>query len=343
MVIVGAGASYDSLTTHSPDPKKPDAFRLPLADELFQYRTSFQPHIAALPTALSLAGVLRNRRNGQSLEEVLEEYATRAINDPQAKSQLVAVRYYIQRVVDACENAWYREANMSTNMHTLIEMIETRRNSKKNQDRPIFVTFNYDRLIESALALREPAIKSLDGYINKEQTNVFKLHGSVDWWRRVGEVSENIIYADQSVAAESIARNIDRYDVERPIEFRGSNFEAQKGNDLFIPAIAIPIKNKYSFECPEAHVTRLEEHLPLVTSILTIGWRGGEEHFLQMLRKTGVRRHLYVHCVTGRGEAGETVKQIQTAYPESRFTQFDQGFTNYLQTDLLNMLLNFTW
>jgi hypothetical protein len=53
---------------------------------------------------------------------------------------------------------------------------------------------------------------------------------------------------------------------------------------LVFPALSIPLERKDEFNCPAEQVQLLEELLPKVTRILTIGWRGAEHRFMSMLR-----------------------------------------------------------
>jgi hypothetical protein len=52
-----------------------------------------------------------------------------------------------------------------------------------------------------------------------------------------------------------------------------------RGTPLF-PAIAIPVEKGKAFERPEALIKQFTARLPQVTTLLVIGWRGAEAHFL---------------------------------------------------------------
>ena len=51
---------------------------------------------------------------------------------------------------------------------------------------------------------------------------------------------------------------------------------------LIFPAMAIPIQEKLSFECPEEHVKALKASISKCGRILVIGWRGPEQPFLEL-------------------------------------------------------------
>jgi len=67
------------------------------------------------------------------------------------------------------------------------------------------VTFNYDKMIESALPSVGVSINELSDYIRDPAFKLFKLHGSVDWAREIE--MEIDLPADQwSIARELIRR-----------------------------------------------------------------------------------------------------------------------------------------
>jgi hypothetical protein len=81
------------------------------------------------------------------------------------------------------------------------------------------------------------------------------------------------------------------------------NFPPHRGPPLY-PAIAIPVLNKETYECPPAHVAALERLIPEVTKVVTIGWRGSEQHFQQMLRRL---RAIKLLTVAGTAVEGEKI------------------------------------
>ena len=104
---------------------------------------------------------------------------------------------------------------------------------------------------------------------------------------RIGDLMNRNVW---QVAYEYIDRAAelnfgDRYHIstEYPIAWSKRQFDTDRF-PLF-PAIALPLVQKTSFECPEDHLRTLREALPDVTKILIIGWRGTEEHFLTLLRE----------------------------------------------------------
>ncbi len=59
-----------------------------------------------------------------------------------------------------------------------------------------------------------------------------------------------------------------------------------QGAGLTLPAIAIPVMRKTTFECPKLHLKALRDNLPKATRLLIIGWRATEAHFVSPLRES---------------------------------------------------------
>src|SRR5207247_9160964 len=95
LVILGAGASYDSLPAYWPRNLGEFEERPPLADELFDNRAIFGEAMTGFAMVQPIVPLLQ-RRHGQSLERRLQELAQEASDYPARYQKLMAVRYYIQ-------------------------------------------------------------------------------------------------------------------------------------------------------------------------------------------------------------------------------------------------------
>jgi hypothetical protein len=182
LVILGAGASYDSVPAYPPDESTQTPGRPPLADGLFENRPIFHEGMARFPSLHPIAPLLQ-RRHGLSLEQKLQELVREAQEYPVRHKQLMAVRYYLQYIFWRGEDEWLREvAGYVTNYRALLDQIDRWR----NDDQPVcLVTFNYDRLIEAALNGAGIAIAQLPDYVASPRFKLFKLHGSINWVRVV--------------------------------------------------------------------------------------------------------------------------------------------------------------
>jgi hypothetical protein len=91
---------------------------------------------------------------------------------------------------------------------------------------------------------------------------------------------------------------------------RGGNFS---GPPLY-PAVAIPTATKTdsTFECPVHHLGHLAALIPSVSKLLTIGWRGEEQHFLQMLQElpSGVQLNAVAESVRAAEHTLGVIKSV---------------------------------
>jgi hypothetical protein len=127
--------------------------RPPLARELFDPRGSFS---AALDQYSELSAVVMRLRRavhqGQQVEIVLKAIEDEAATFPAIHRQLLAVRCYLQQNLSTCGESWRSTAHGLTHYAELINEIERYRVSDGQP--VIYVTFNYDTMLESDLSAR---------------------------------------------------------------------------------------------------------------------------------------------------------------------------------------------
>lgn len=144
MVVFGAGASYDSWPSGTPDklPRDKQVYRPPLAKELFLPYPEFRKISAKYPLCQTIIPYLESQEN---IEAILERFRDEAGHDDQRRHQLVATQFYIRDLIAACQGNWHQTTLGVTNYRTLVD-----------QSRAFlhvcFVTFNYDTLLEDALS-----------------------------------------------------------------------------------------------------------------------------------------------------------------------------------------------
>lgn len=343
LVVVGAGASYDSVPSRDPgrsDSPLPEV-RPPLADQLFEPRPIFEDAQRLLPQVMQIAGSLLRRQSGMSVEDVLAEYAEQVDVYPHRATQLALVRFYLQAIIARCESAWCLNNQVATNMMTLIDRIEYFRGSR---ERPVIVTFNYDRLIEDALVNRGQSYTSMNDYIPNNGVPVIKLHGSVDWVRRIASANRfPWSSAPGWTLATEIANHILSLPAPGPIERMVGIPSSLVEGFLAMPAIAIPVKEKSEFECPDSHVEFLRGLVKEIKTILTVGWRGGERHFLKLLRDSGLKKFDAMCVAAGTRAAEETVQNLQLMGVPFDVDTYNNGFTQFLAERKADDILDKTW
>src|SRR5579872_4687932 len=100
MVVLGAGASFDSVASYRYREGYPDLFRddrPPLADALFENRDAFVRALSEFTECHAIIDRLRDREGG-SVEQVLEAMQQDAQRYNRRYRQLAAVRWYLQTI-----------------------------------------------------------------------------------------------------------------------------------------------------------------------------------------------------------------------------------------------------
>jgi len=348
LVIFGAGASYDSsrdfppiapraantnFATPPPPPDEGEAWRPPLASELFHdNKQRFGDIVARYPRLHPILGRLREPLNGRSVEEELQSLQNEAEAYPEGKRQLLSVRYYLRDLLAEVTENWLKRTRL-TNYAPLIDQILRFRTGG---EAVCLVTFNYDVLLDRALTSFGYNPQSLDHYFDAHPTlKLFKPHGSVDWARFVDAPPGSRFSPPQLIEQADTIKLSDDYLVSNATDPQ----QLYRYNRPILPAIAIPVQTKSedTFEWPTRHREYLEELLPSVTKILIIGWQAREAHFLQMLRERlpmGGRRVARILAV-GRNSAdanatlhffaselGQSGYKQSHAHANSGFSQF---------------------
>jgi hypothetical protein len=115
-------------------------------------------------------------------------------------------------------------------------------------------------------------------------------------------------------------------------ETKSAEEDLKKKGLVLSPAIAIPVKNKNSFECPKDHVEALKRDLSRVTKILVIGWRAQEQHFAQELQV--LPKNIRTFVVGGNtADVKQTVDGLMAAGAKGDYTELKRGFSYFLEHD----------
>ncbi|MGH8610613.1 MAG: SIR2 family protein [Gammaproteobacteria bacterium] len=328
LVIFGAGASHDSAPARSLAFSQFNnlADRPPLANQLFDDRPDFREDLDLFPQCKRIVPLLRNANAASAFEQTLHRLQMEGQGYAPRFPQLAAVRFYLRRMLWRCEDRWYAQHRDVTNYATLLDHLGMWRRASQ----PILlVTFNYDRMLERALKHFNQAFTEIPHYIESKRFLVFKLHGSVNWGHRLQTqiVTENRGWPD--IAHELIQQMAHVEFTDEYVVLDHHDIVNDRAR-VYFPAVALPVEQKVTFECPESHVNALRENLPHVTRILTIGWRGTENTFLDLLKghlpypvpiqviaKDGLEATAIGHHLNGR-----RIALTIDAYPS--------GFTDYV-------------
>src|ERR1700678_880675 len=280
MVVLGAGASYDSSPSHPPPGPNPhiSQHRPPLAVELFDNRPEFSAAMQRFPRCQPIIPYLRNHST-RTVEEILEGLQSEAMEYPERHRQIAAIRYYLHMMLGAVEERWKETTRDITNHKTLLDQIARWR---KRTEQVCLVTFNYDNMLEAALPVVGMQIHHLKDYVGHDTYKLFKLDGSVDWGRVIGAPTLDPALNGWTLA-EAVIDNAANLRLTDEFRIAKGYPMPRLGQEMLFPAIAIPVQSKTHFECPEGHLKLLRELIPQTTKLLMIGWRATENHFLKLL------------------------------------------------------------
>jgi hypothetical protein len=340
MVIFGAGASYDSASDYPPNVDHDEA-RPPLANELFDNRSMFRSVLAQFWECQPL--VSRLHHPDPSLEAHLELAQSQAEEHPIRHQQLAAIRFYLREIIWRVEGQWANKHRGVTNHKTLLDDLERWRRHRKEEI--CLVTFNYDQMIEAAMPQVEIAMTDLGSYVNDPRYKLIKVHGSVTWVREVDglffDVGNYSNVAHQLIANASTLRlNLSSGIEIIPQPHITTKSVGQKIWRGLFPAIAIPVVQKSGFECPVRHEQALRAAIPHVTRILTIGWRGTEQHFLSLLRENFKTVPKSVMIVAGNKEEAIHVEtNLRAAGVGQSFVTSDSGFSEAIRNREIDRFL----
>lgn len=329
-VIVGAGASYD-VHWDREDPHLRNEFRPPLANELFDAR--FWPQRSSYNGAAALGAELGMlAKNGAlALEEKLTEYANSA--DSRTRRLFRDIPPYLR---DVLNDASYRYSALPSNYITL-----ARRLLADGTHEIVFISLNYDTLLERALKMFDPtlAISSIDDYVHSDrQASVVKIHGSTDWGvpmpgsERIGEWPQAIEGFDPLSAQDE--RDIVLYDTrDSTVSWRW-----RETNELLYPRLTAPMTDK-EFVCPESHTDFLRSFLPNCHKYLVIGTSGLDNDLLDFMSKLVPDDPCVVNYVNKNGTVtAEVRKNFETrivGFEKASIFKFSVnyagGFTAFLR------------
>ena len=327
MVVFGAGASYDSVPSRRT--KVRIESRPPLANQLFEDRSFFVSAMKSFPRCQPIIPYLQNPPQDVSIEQVLQNLQAEAQQYQERHSQLAAVRFYLQYMMWEFARRWKDEAKGITNYKTLLDQIELWR---KPTDRVCLVTFNYEGLIEEAMPGVGVNINALSDYIKSDAYKLIKLHGSVNWWRKVDTPIESVASQNPWPVAHELIDKAPNLSLSESYVMvpQGDNPMGDFRGEALFPAVAIPLETKKEYECPTEHIEALRSFIPEVTKMLIIGWRATETHFLQLLADNQ-QYDVRVRAVSGdENEARDALERMEKAGVKGKFSTVKGGFTDFI-------------
>jgi len=183
----------------------------------------------------------------------------------------------------------------------------------------LFLVLNYDSLLESALThyFEGHQFKVLNDYLPKERDfKVVKIHGSVNWFRRMNQLTHTEgtwIDVVRSITVEALS--------EVPetaifIEDEVTNVSSVGPNNMRVyPVLTAPLAGKSLDQavCPDSHLNFARDFLADCYKFLIVGTSGLDDDLMELLReKVRPSGGVYLHVVDSGAAAHKTRRNFQT-------------------------------
>lgn len=328
-VILGAGASNDVADENSPLKNK-GLFRPPLVRDLFA--TNQHPEYSEIMRkyqgACLLAPHLASRvSSGEiSIEQELKRYAEHT--RPNLYQAFKHIPPYLR---DLLMKASIDYIDYPSNYIKLaIELLE------ENPHEVLFITLNYDTLLEQALRLLNSDIYNFHDIYSyntpSRSGNIVKLHGSINWLRLIpGSAGKTW---EQAILTFNV---LDKYD--------GSNIIIDLPSDLpsisidkhrVYPLLSAPLAGKDSSNivCPESHLEFAAEFLKECGKFLIIGSSGLDDDLLSLLNENVVHHSKQMLHIVDINEKAKNVQQMfcgkVKVFQSIHLELFTGGFSDYI-------------
>ena len=278
-VILGAGASYDVHGKGSTLGTRQAAFRPPLAKNLFniedrpQYRELLEDYPGADHLAQTLAQLTSQK--DFNLEQELRRLAEHP--NSQTRENFKQIPAYLRDLLFRCSNLYTATPSSYSQLLQII--------IAEHPHEVLFLTLNYDDLLEKAIKLFDPALEITDltDYTDSNRyAKIVKFHGSIDWFirlSRTGNWFEMLSDLDLGQLQKTAVR----------VPGIGRTRDESNRDSWLYPVLTAPLAGKGLIEsvCPDEHVTAARHFLGEgCTKFLIIGTSGSDDDLMEFLDDT---------------------------------------------------------
>lgn len=326
-VVIGAGASRGCAPPSVP---RSDAFLPPLVPDLFSpTRSGTSEVLSRYPLAKLAAADLRDRDDSLAIEEVIR---TRYRDSPKPLDQRIfrAIAPYLQELLHRVS---YQYTPFPQNYESLVTNL-------LRLDEVVFVSLNYDLVLDNVLVAVDPLVPSLSWYISPQRPwSLIKLHGSVNWARNSG-VNDARLFLDPP---EDLMLGDDIVIRPGPELWQMRGHTSPSGGfahgALHYPVLSVPVGQADELAAPPNHVEFLQEKLassqPL--HLLLIGYSGNDREVLALIRESdrGIKTLTIVDHNKEGAEAVAGRLTSQHGLVAESGTAFEGDFNHWVESGAL--------
>lgn len=331
-IILGAGASYDSAPINAVAQAKRNQWRPPLTANLFSAESFWSEPINSPvkmhSDLLPIIERIRRETKKSTLENALLQLKQEVGEYPERWRQILAIQDWITKVIMECNKNWSRALGNATSYIDLVSRLKDW--AHQNDGILNFITFNYDTLLEGAFQNQVPFHRNFDSYLS-EKCNIFKPHGSIDWWYEVTFDSGRKSVADNPLS-EQEKNTLKLYGGSK----KDGVTTSAEGVTASMSAVSVPVatKDHNDFILPAGHFKKMQLALKKTDAFLVIGWAGNEEHFMSEV-KASVNKSAPTFVVCGGG-GEDTIKNLKALGKMHNTNNSGVGFAKFLDGDYLD-------
>jgi hypothetical protein len=349
LVILGAGASFDALGRAGYGISPPLTNRLadsssytsPIVDKYPLAR----PVLVKLRQAISQSTNANLREQSFSLEETLAEFRRNSDRNAMTMHQITAFRFYLRDLLyQTALKVHGQNEGINAYSHLVQDLVNW---SNRTNQIVCFINFNFDPLLEWACEVEIPfkAERLMDYYVG-ERIFVLKPHGSVLWsWEDEGipeepntEPYDSVIDCGEPTDTQLLTLHATKTPVDMFPDRQTNLFSCA------YPALALPMAGEKAFVWPEEqeYLFRNRFQIGAFGKILTIGWRGNEKHFVDLLpSRVSDNRSLWTVTSDEPGDCEEILRNLsQIVSPVTGRVQLTNGFHDFVYSEMLGNFIN---
>jgi len=328
-VILGAGASYDVIpSVHRGNTVKSSSYAPPLTRGLFEIDANVQKDILSrYPAAQSAASYLRVEiAKGRDIEEILREM--RDSPERRIQEQMKEIPLYLQELFGRISENYTDEP---VNYNILLD-----KTLISSMEHIMFITLNYDLLLEKALKMEGVVFNNVSDYIPSGRSwSLIKLHGSVNWGRKLLNTPNK--GNDLSGLLDNIHQINIEEDLDGEITLDYSYLNRPHTSNHMYPALSVPVDGDYKLNCPSKHIEHLQLFLMECRNFLIIGVSGKDQDLLSLL--AGVNNVNSVGIV-GASSVSDIEEKILKSVGQfqGKVRTYNKGFSDFITNDLDSFL-----